>query len=98
MQVDRAAARAVPAGPGGGERLVAVPSAALLGIRRGAVIGAGAAGAAARPAGSAEAGGGPANTLALRDLLAVMERDPVYCRHPQLYRLHTMAAQAATRK
>jgi hypothetical protein len=87
-------------GSGGQQPMVAIPSAELLGIKRGAVIGGAAQGmGGAGDAAAAAAGSGAGNTLALRDLIAVMEEDPLYCRHPQLVKLHAVAAvQAAQRR
>lgn len=87
-------------GSGGQQPMVAIPSAELLGIKRGAVIGGAEPGMGGTgDAAAAAAGSGPGNTLALRDLIAVMEEDPLYCRHPQLVKLHAVAAvQAAQRR
>jgi hypothetical protein len=37
----------------------------------------------------------PLRELMLADLVAVLERHPLYCRSPELYTLHTLAAMQA---
>lgn len=47
------------------------------------------------PARKARDGDDGLRDLMLADLVAVLERHPLYCRSPQLYALHTLAAMQA---
>jgi hypothetical protein len=42
-----------------------------------------------------EGGEEPLRELMLADLVAALERHPLYCRSPELYTLHTLAALQA---